>query len=134
MMAPLITNKPVQSQNGTTNDACSNHRIIFLCSVALSGSRGGQVTVSQNSSLCIVRIELQSKPLVALSCFAHLPGLEWHDQFVRHHPPTPTTCFASPCDISTWAAGSVPSFIPVLAEWAPGSQAMLWHSTAGKPG
>lgn len=68
-------------------------------------------------------IELQSSFRNPLSCFAHLHGPTWHDLFVR--PPSPPPPHPSLPDISTCSAGSLPSvIIPVLAEWAPGCQAM----------
>lgn len=111
-MAPLITNKPAWRRNGTLNDALSIIRSYFsavLCSRdwILSGTGGGQVSVSQKASLHINACYNSNPTFATFSCSAHLPGLKWHDRFVR--PPT----LASLCDISTWAAGSVPSVIPV---------------------
>lgn len=142
-MAPLITNKPAGRGKKWALDNTGHHLVqlsdhVSLCSLSpvpgwtLSGRarRAGSVFPRKHLSTLhhTVSCLLISKPaLVSPSCSARLPHLTWHDVFVRPPHRQPAWHF----NLHSWRCAQCHS---CLAEWAPGCQAMRWHSIESKPG
>ena len=92
--------------------------------VSRSVFRRRQPPVLHHSVSCLLN---PNPAFASLSCSAHLLGPTWRDLFVRppHHQPS------WHFNLCSWQHAQCHS---CLAEWAPGCQAMCWHTIESKPG
>lgn len=117
-----------------------NYQIMFLCSIVLyvlcpelnlvwQRRQAGQcfpegIPPHYISVSCLL---ISEPALASPSCSAHLPGPTWYDVFVRPPHCQPSWHF----NLRGWQRAQCHF---CLAEWAPGCQAMRWHSNESKPG